>query len=385
MTKLPEFHVDPAALNSDPYPIYAEMRAKAPIAHVPELDATVFTRRDDIFVHEKNIEVFSSEQPDGLMNKLMGINMMRKDGDAHQIERRAIFPAVSPRTARDIWMPMFDQKADALLAQIAERGQADLMADFAAPLAGETLKIVTGLTSATWQDIDRWSQTMVEGVANYAGDKTIEDACKLAVREIDEAVAAAPPSDMPTMINAQRAAGLSAAQTAANIRLAISGGQNETRDAISGIIWTLLQHPEQSAMIRSGKATFANAFDEYVRWMAPIGMSPRRVAKPIEINGFTIPTDKRVFFMFGSANRDEAQFERPNEYDLSRDPSRHIAFGAGPHFCAGAPVAKTLVAQVALPKLFQHLNDLALIPDKNTRFLGWAFRGLTQLPTRWKA
>ena len=73
----------------DPYPALAVLRRDAPIAYVPELNAILMTKRDDIFICEKNISVFSSDQPDGLMTQLMGQNMMRKDGADHQRERQA--------------------------------------------------------------------------------------------------------------------------------------------------------------------------------------------------------------------------------------------------------------------------------------------------------
>jgi len=115
MSNAPVTHIDPIQFAADPYPDLAHMRAHAPISFVPELNATLFTRRDDIFTQEKRIDIFSSEQPEGLMTKLMGENLMRKDGEAHMLERRALFPALSPRTMRDIWLPQIDVKADKLL------------------------------------------------------------------------------------------------------------------------------------------------------------------------------------------------------------------------------------------------------------------------------
>ena len=103
MSTAPVFEIDPAAFKADPYPDLAKMRADGGIHFVPQLNATLFTRRADIFVCEKNIEVFSSRQPGGLMDVLMGQNMMRKDGDAHMAERVAlgmvlgrIIPGVGP-------------------------------------------------------------------------------------------------------------------------------------------------------------------------------------------------------------------------------------------------------------------------------------------------
>ena len=86
-----------ASFIRDPYPALALLRRDASIAYVPELSAILMSKRDDIFICEKNIAVFSSDQPDGLMTQLMGQNMMRKDGADHQRERHAIFPTVSPK------------------------------------------------------------------------------------------------------------------------------------------------------------------------------------------------------------------------------------------------------------------------------------------------
>jgi cytochrome P450 len=97
MSNAPHYEIDVPAFWADPYPDLARMRKLAPIAFVPQLGSTVFTRRDDIFISEKRIDVFSSHQPAGLMNTLMGHNMMRKDGEAHLTERTAMFPAVSHR------------------------------------------------------------------------------------------------------------------------------------------------------------------------------------------------------------------------------------------------------------------------------------------------
>ena len=105
MPDAPLFSIDLAEFNNDPYPALAKMRESTPIAYVPELDAKLITRRDDIFDLEKQIDIFSSDQPEGLMTQLMGQNMMRKDGDAHQRERRAIFPTLSPTPALTSFRP----------------------------------------------------------------------------------------------------------------------------------------------------------------------------------------------------------------------------------------------------------------------------------------
>ena len=144
------------------------MRREAPICFVPQLGSTLLTRRDDIFVSEKRIDVFSSDQPAGLMVKLMGHNMMRKDGDAHMAERSIFFPAVSPKAVRAHWRDGIPGACGSHSRWAGGEGRADLLEEFALPLSGECLKSVTGLTNIRYQDIDGWSQAMIEGIANYA-------------------------------------------------------------------------------------------------------------------------------------------------------------------------------------------------------------------------
>ena len=363
MSNAPHFDIDVAGFWADPYPALAEMRKEAPIAFVPQLGSTVFTRRDDIFTQEKRIDVFSSHQPAGLMNTLMGHNMMRKDGDAHMAERAAMFPSVSPRTVRDTWRTAFQAHADRILDELAPQGRADLCKAFALPLSAECLKDITGLTNMRFEDMDAWSQAMIDGIANYTGNKEVEARCHAATAGIDAAI-----DDMIPVVTNIRTPRSSACcsppasrceSIRANIKLAISGGQNEPRDAISGTIWALLTHPDQLALVRDGRAKWLDVFEEYARWIAPIGMSPRRVAKPWRYGGVDFEPEDRVFFMFGSANRDEACFENPDRFDITRDTQKSIAFGAGPHYCAGAFASRAMVADVALPEHFRAVEGIA--------------------------
>ena len=388
MSNAPSFDIDMVAFHRDPYPILAEMRETAPIAYVPALDATLFTKRDDIFMFEKMIEVFSSVQPGGLMTRLMGENMMRKDGDAHLQERKQMFPTVSPRTVRDVWTNEFRNAAIEVLEDLRPKGRADLVTEYALPVSAAALRAMTGLRHMTFTELDSSSQAMIDGIANHAGDPAIEARCNEGTTLIDQHIdmmieekcADADHSILSVLLQA----GQPVAQIRANIKLAISGGQNEPRDAISGCIWTLLTHPDQFKPVSHGNIPWLQVFEEYARWTSPIGMSPRRIAKDHAIGDIQLKADDRAFLMFGAANRDEEHFHNPDQFDLTRDASNHIAFGAGPHFCAGAWASKALVAEVALPLAFELLPNLRLDGDE-PRMRGWAFRGLENLPVAWDA
>ena len=280
MSNAPHFDIDMATFWADPYPDLARMRKQAPIAFVPQLGSTVFTRRDDIFTQEKRIDVFSSHQPAGLMNTLMGHNMMRKDGEAHMSERAAMFPSVSPRTVRDTWRRQFQAHADRILDELAPIGRADLCKAFALPLSAECLKDITGLVNMRYQDMDAWSQAMIDGIANYTGNKEVEARCHAATAGIDAAI-----DDMipvltrhpnASILSVLLAAGQPIASVRANVKLAISGGQNEPRDAISGTIWALADPSRAARAAARGQ----RQMDRCVRGICALDRADRDVAAP---------------------------------------------------------------------------------------------------------
>lgn len=385
MSTAPVTEIDVADFSDDPYPALARMRAEAPVTYVPQLGATLFTRRDDIFREEKRIDLFSSHQPKGLVEQIMGANLMRKDEDAHQTERRALFPSLSPRTVRDHLSSQFARIVKDHLSRLQPLGHADLVQDFAVPVAADALRVMTGLTNMTAEGIDRASQEMIDGCANYTGDPEIAACAHAASANVDAHIDMRLPElraePDASVISVLDQAGLSRAQISGNIKVIIGGGQNEPRDAISGTIWALLNNPDQRALIANGQASWVNAFNEYVRLVTPIGMVPRRVAKAGETCGIRFEPEETIFFFFSSACRDRAHFSNPDCYDLTRDQTPAIPFGAGPHFCAGAAASRCLVADHAVPQIFAMLPNLRLAGP--AAFKGWAFRGLTTLPVAW--
>ena len=370
------FNINYSNFTNNPYPIFAELRNSAPISFVPELDAILLTKHSDIFICEKNISVFSSVQPDGLMTKLMGQNMMRKDGEDHKAERRTIFPTVSPKTTQKVWKQKFVDHTKSILESLSDQDLIDVVNEFAKPVSAQALKSVTGLTNMTWQEMDRVSQGMIDGCANYIRDSSVEKNCYDCTRSIDNHIQERMEQGLgsdPSLLSVFASVNEKFETISANIKLAISGGQNEPRDAIAGTIATLLKNPQQLKKILGGEFNWLKAFEEYARWMSPIGMSPRRIAKDFCYKDFEFSENDRVFLMFGSANRDEDIFEKPNEFRLDRDVTRSISFGAGPHFCAGAWISKTLIAEVAIPMFFEKFPKIEL--QSEVEYSGWAFRG----------
>ena len=385
MEDKPIHNIDISNFKRNPYPDLKEMRASNPICFVPQVKATMICDRDSIYECEKNIDVFSSVQPKGLMTVLMGQNMMRKDGEDHLKERKTIFKSISPKTSRDHWREKFEAIADNIVNNIKVLKFGDLLTLYARELSAECLKLVTGLTNMTSIEMDRVSQGMIDGCSNYTGNKEIEENCNNCTNSIDthinEMIGKIQMNTDFSLLSTMLEGNLSAEQISANIKLAISGGQNEPRDAIAGCIWAVLNFGLKERLLE--KDNWEQLFNEYCRWMSPIGMSPREIAKDFVYKNVTFKKGDRVFLMFSSANRDEKVFSNSDEFDLERDCSKSIHFGAGPHYCAGASIASTMISLVALPKLFAAFPKLKLVDKEKYEFDGWAFRGITSLECEW--
>src|SRR5207237_2947323 len=192
----------------------------------------------------------------------------------------------------------------------------------------------SGSTIIRFADMDGWSQAMSDGIANYTGNKEVEARCHAATAGIDAAIHDMIPvvSKHPntSILSVLLAAGQNIDSIRANVKLAISGGQNEPRDAISGSVWALLTHPEQLAWVAEGKAKWIDVFEEYARWIAPIGMSPRRVAKQWSYRGVDFEPGDRGFFIVGSGKRDRAWLGDWSWFCRTRPPAKALAIVPSP-------------------------------------------------------
>ena len=336
MSNAPLHDIDVAAFTADPYPDLTAIREGSGAAFVPQLNATLFCRRDTVYREEKRIDLFSSRQPQGLMVKLMGENMLRKDGEDHAADRKATFPSYSPRTVRNHWSERFRAKTQEALDDLAPQGGCDLVRKFAMRVCGEALRAVTGLYDMTWAEIDACSQAMIDGVANYHGDPKLEAGARAAAARITQA-AENQLEDMPdfSLLKVQIESGMAFDAAVGNIRLAISGGQNEPRDAIAGTVWALLTHPEQLQLIRDGKATWKQAFEEFNRWQSPVGMVPREVTRDEVVEGVQLHKGDRVFFMYSASNRDPRVFDSPDVFDITRKHRSQPCLWRGAAFLRG--------------------------------------------------
>jgi cytochrome P450 len=378
-----------ADLLKDPYPAFKRAREMAAVVRIEAANIMVATRYDDIMAMERDPETFSSENPQSLVNKVMGHTMMRKDGEAHAVERKAVEPALRPGAVKSCWAPRLEVIFDEVMAGFEGQGEADLFDALAAPMAGRALAEILGFRGVGWQSMALWSQSLIDGAGNYSGDAEISRKATEAAHAVEQAIDRALPyhrdnpntSVLSSMIHAEQPHTIE--QIYANIKVAVGGGLNEPRDSILTMVLGLLQNPDQLARVKADANLWPVAFEESVRWISPIGMYPRRLTRDVVFSGVQLRTGDQVGLCVGAANRDPGRFEDPDRFDVFREKKSHLAFGAGAHFCAGTWVARHMVGRLVVPKLFERLPNLRLKDPAAVRIQGWVFRGPTTLPVAW--
>lgn len=378
-------------LLDDPYPIFRRLRELAPAVFVEPARLTLVTRFDDIVRIERDPATYSADNPTSLVNKVMGPTFMRKDGAEHAIGRKAIEPSFRPATIKEYWAPKFTAIAQELIDDLSAADEADLFSALAAPMASRSLMAMIGFREMPWQTLADWSQALIDGAGNYTADAVIERKAMQASADVDAAIDAVlddhrshpNPSILSSMINANPPMPIEGIR--ANIKVIIGGGLNEPRDAILTLVLGLLQNPAQKDSVLAQPELWPAALEEAVRWISPIGMYPRRVTRDVDLSGTALPEGLQIGLCVGAANRDGNRFAEPDRFDVTRPKQSHLAFGAGPHFCAGTWVSRLTVGKIVVPMLFARLRNLRLRAEAPPVVRGWVFRGPVTLPVRWDA
>ncbi|MDF1727947.1 MAG: cytochrome P450 [Sulfitobacter sp.] len=374
------------ALDRDPFPIYRRLRAEAPVVRVKAAGRTFLTKAADTKYVKDNPQVFSSDDPNTPMKRAFWAHtLMRKDGEDHLRERMAMAPAFAPRVIRDDWVPQYQKIAEEYVARLPRGEVVDLFPALSGPYAARGLAILLGIEEATDAEMQRWSQALIDGAGNFGwrdepferADRANEEMHALFDRLQDRHRAEPNNSAYSAMLNAENP--IEEQQIYSNIKIAIGGGINEPRDALNTILYGLLTNPDQLEEVKRN-SDWDRAFEEGVRWVAPISVSARLVKEDTEIRGCLIPKGDTVMTIQASANRDEDVMEDGESFNVYRDKILHQSFGNGPHFCQGTHVARRAVAQVMLPVLFDRFPNLSIPDTDDVIWRGFGFRGPIQMP-----
>ena len=375
-----------AQLTDDPYPIFKRLRAEAPVLRIPSINRIFLTKAADTKHVKENWELFSSDDPRTPMTRAFQAHtLMRKDGEAHHRERNAMAPAFSPRNIKGCWQDIYTKVAEDYIGRLPRGETVDLFTDLAAPYAARCLTHLLGIPEATDEEMTRWSQILIDGAGNFGNLPELYERSDVANVEMNalfdrcvERVKADPDvSALSAMVNAEDP--IPTSQIYSNIKIAIGGGINEPRDAFLTILYGLFTNPDQlEACVRD--AMWDKAFEEGVRWVAPIQASSRLVMEDCEIRGYPIAKGEVVMTSQASACRDEEVYGEAENYDIFRPKAPHQAFGNGPHFCQGTHIARRMLAQILLPMLFDRFPNMSLPDPEKVVFKGFGFRGPLSLP-----
>lgn len=350
----------------DPYPTYARLRVEAPVFHDDEWGLTFFTRHTDIsgILRDRRFGrdvrgavprdriaagVFERIYPSHLPTWTSYIrdSFIDLEPPAHTRIRRLVQWAFSRRTSESYRNRLEETAAEAL-DRAVERGEMEVIADFATPIPLTMISELLGVQPAEQPMLVEWSHRIVrvfdancsveEGEAAEQATREFVEYCRGMIDDHRRS----PRGDLVDALVEAEVDGdrLSEHELVATCILVLNAGHEATVQAIGNGLLSLAGHPGEYQRLRDDPSLGATAVDELLRHDTPLQMFERWVLADIDWNGEFLPQGSKVGLLFGSANHDDAVFHDPTGLDLSRSPNPHLAFGAGVHHCVGASLAR---------------------------------------------
>jgi cytochrome P450 len=368
-----------AELEVDPHPTLARLLTDEPVCHIPSMDLWFVTRWDDVVFVCEHPELFTAATEPSWLRAVLGETMLTLDGSAHDRQYRAMRPpfaaGIAGATVRDDLPRLFDGLIDGFVAA----GEAELVEQYAEPLANMSLAAALGLRHVGWEELARWCRGLCTAVSNFENDPAKSAIGAQAQAELGAALElelTEPRGGLAHFV----AAGLTHDEIVNNVRLMISGGINEPRDGVALVALELLNRPELLAAVRSDAALLRRVIDETFRFHTPVGTATRQATRDVTVSGVTIPKDQMVAAVLTAANRDPRRWPNPDRFDPNRRDGTHLAFAIGEHRCLGEWLGRQQV-RIGVERLLARLPGLGLAGDVVVR--GFEFRGPTTLPVRW--
>ena len=410
MQDLENFDIATREHKADPHPFYERLRAERPVCPVRTPDKRTIwlvTRYEDVamvlkderFVkHPKNVKTGKRSVRHLWFPKfarpLFERNMLAMDKPDHTRLRGLINKSFSPRLVDGMRSRIDSLTAD-LLDQVRDRRQFDLIRDYALPIPTTIIAEMLGIPARDGRKFNRWSNSLTKAVSNrWRMMRAVPDVWLFSryIRKFVSLRQANPQDDLISeMIRAEEnGERLDDDELVATAFLLVYAGHETTVNLIGNGVLALLEHPEQMELLRSEPNLIESAVEELLRYGSPVEYATDRFAREdVTIAGVDIPGGASVIPVLASANRDESVFPNPNTLDITREPNKHLAFGFGPHYCTGAPLAR-IEAQVAINALLQAAPEFGLnvAPSELSWRPSLLMRGLESLPIavdRWSS
>ncbi len=241
-----------------------------------------------------------------------------------------------------------------------------------------SLRFMLGLDEVAWEDLLRWNQGLMLGLANFEGDPAKQapaDEASASLSEVIERVLdrledEPDGSVLSAMLHHDEDGDrMTREEIVANTKLMLSGGLQEPRDVIALVLHALGSNPEQLEEVRADRRLVKPAVEETLRWAGPVGTSTRQTTETTELAGVKLEEGALIGAVLSSANRDPRRFTDPDRFDVHRKEGAHLAFAVGNHFCLGAWFGRHL-ARVSLEILLDRLPGLRLDPERPATLSG---------------
>ncbi len=378
-------------IHEDPYPVYARMRAEAPVYRNDELDFYALSRHEDVLAAFRNLDGFSNAQGVSLEPSAFGpeahkfMSFLALDPPRHTRMRSLVGKGFTPSKVAQMEEHI---RAIAVehLEPALEQGTFDYIADFAGKLPMDVISELMGVPRVDRAEIRRLADVVVhreDGVLDVppAGMEAAVTLVGYYQQMVDERRRTRRDDLTSALLDAEIDGDkLSDDEIIAFLFLMVVAG-NETTTKLLGNAWYWgWRHPAEGAKPFADAGQVVPWIEETLRYDTSSQMLLRVTRIPMELHGVEIPEGSRVLLLVGSANRDESVFPDADRYDLARDTGRLVSFGSGRHFCMGAPMAR-LEARIGLSELVRRVASYEVDPTGIERVHSINVRGLAALPT----
>ena len=377
----------------DPYALFARARREHPAWRHEGLPVVSVFRHADCQAILRDPQTWSSvfPTPPGFAPEDVPRSMLVMDPPEHTRLRGLVSLAFTPRRIRQL-APRIEAIAHELLAAALARREVDLVEALTYPLPVVVIAELIGVPVEDRARFKAWSDAIVAPLGTVffevappervATLRRVRGELEGYLVRLVEARRREPRDDLLSALVAAELEGsrLSFAELLAMLILLLVAGNETTTHLIGNAVLTLLAHPEALEALRADPSRVPAAVEEVLRFSSPVQMDPRLATREAQLQGVALAAGEVVLCWLGSANRDEAIFERPEVFDIGREQKPDVAFGFGPHYCLGASLA-TLEAEVALRVLLARTRRFGRVDDAPLPIPpSIVFRGVTSLP-----
>ena len=395
---------DPSDMDfvANPYPAYERLRARAPIVYDEATDHWLVTRFDDVrsllrdrrfgrtYLHLATHEDMGHEPPPASRDAfwhLINHGILDMEPPDHTRVRRLVSKAFTPRMVESMREPV-QQLTDDLVDHVIVGAEFDLLPTIAEPLPVAVIAELLGVPPTDRHLLRPWSADIcrmyelhpTEHDATVAATASVEFSGYLRTlsRERRSKPAGDLISEMALVVDEGER--LTEDELIGTCVLLLNAGHEATVNVSGNGWWALFRNPGALDLLRAHHELVPAAVEELMRWDTPLQLFERWVLEDVEIHGIRVPRGAELGLVFGSANRDPSAFDHPDELRLGRDPNPHLTFGAGTHFCLGAPLAR-LELQTSFATVLRRLPNLELVDEPRWK-PGYIIRGLESLRVR---